>query len=263
MGNSRTRRTARLQRQAEWLYAGVGRGPTLFRYGLLTFDLVTISFFIISSFWDESPGLLALDGAIGLILAADLVTRIWIAKSRRRFLTEPATIADIVVIASLFSAAIIGNFAFLRVLRALRLLRSYHVLRDLRHRSALFRRNEDVFQSVLNLAVFVFVVTALVYVLQAGSNPAIHNYIDALYFTVTTLTTTGFGDVILTGNTGRLLSILIMVFGVALFLRLVQTIFRPQKVHYTCPDCGLKLHDPDAVHCKHCGRVIRIVTEGE
>jgi len=33
-------------------------------------------------------------------------------------------------------------------------------------------------------------------------------------------------------------------------------------VHYTCPDCGLKEHDADAVHCKHCGRVLNIETAG-
>ena len=35
------------------------------------------------------------------------------------------------------------------------------------------------------------------------ADPAIGNYLDALYFTVATLTTTGFGDITLTGTTGR------------------------------------------------------------
>jgi voltage-gated potassium channel len=56
--------------------------------------------------------------------------------------------------------------------------------------------------------------------------------------------------------------VVIMIFGVGLFLRLVQTIFRPQKVAHACPDCGLKRHEPDAVHCKHCGRLLNIPTEG-
>ena len=93
-------------------------------------------------------------------------------------------------------------------------------------------------------------------------NDSINNYIDALYFTITTLTTTGFGDVILVGSTGRLLAVVIMIVGVALFLRLVQTIFRPSKVKYECPDCGLSRHELDAIHCKHCGRQLRIRTEG-
>ena len=31
---------------------------------------------------------------------------------------------------------------------------------------------------------------------------------------------------------------------------------------YECPECGLSRHDPDAVHCKHCGAVVNIPTEG-
>ena len=109
---------------------------------------------------------------------------------------------------------------------------------------------------------FIFVVSALVFVFQHEENPQITNYTDALYFTVSTLTTTGFGDIILHGGIGRLLSIIIMVLGVALFLKLVQSVFRPTKVPYECPDCGLKRHDQDAVHCKHCGRILHIETEG-
>ena len=82
-------------------------------------------------------------------------------------------------------------------MRALRLLRTYHVLEDLRGETAFFRRNEDLIMSVINLGVFVFVMTALVYVLQREVNPQITNYIDALYFTITALTTTGFGDIVL------------------------------------------------------------------
>ena len=77
-----------------------------------------------------------------------------------------------------------------------------------------------------------------------------------------TLTTTGFGDIILVETTGRLLAVIIMIVGVALFIRLVQTIFRPSKVRHECQDCGLTRHDRDAVHCKHCGRQLHIRTEG-
>ena len=36
-------------------------------------------------------------------------------------------------------------------------------------------------------------------------------------------------------DAGRMLAVVIMVVGVALFLRLAQAIFRPQKIRYTCP----------------------------
>ncbi len=191
-----------------------------------------------------------------------LAARFWISPDKRRFFLQLTTWTDLVVIVTLLLPAFIESFLFLRVMRALRLLRSYHVLYDLRHEYAYFKRNEEIIQSVINLFVFIFIVTALVYVLQVRTNPDITSYVDALYFTVTTLTTTGFGDITLKGSGGRLFSVAIMVIGVALFVRLVQTIFRPAKVRYRCPDCGLNLHDPDAVHCKHCGRVLNIETEG-
>ena len=81
--------------------------------------------------------------------------------------------------------------------------------------------------------------TSVVYVTQHNINPQIANYVDALYFTITTLTTTGFGDITLKSPGGRLLAVIIMVVGVGLFLRLLQAIFRPNKVRFECPSCAL------------------------
>jgi voltage-gated potassium channel len=82
--------------------------------------------------------------------------------------------------------------------------------------------------------------------------------VDALYFTMTTLTTTGYGDILLPGPGGKLLSVAIMVSGVTLFLRLAQALFQPAKVRFRCPTCGLGRHDHDAVHCKACGELVNI-----
>lgn len=81
---------------------------------------------------------------------------------------------------------------------------------------------------------------------------------DSLYFTVTTLTTTGYGDIVLPGAGGRLLSIVIMIGGVSLFFRLVQVTMRTPKVRFDCKSCGLQRHEADAVHCKACGAPLRI-----
>ena len=244
------------------LYFGGESASRSFRFALLAFDIASILFFIISSLMHDQRWIYGVDAAIALIIAADFLARLWISNSRKRFFTDLTNWADLIVIVTLLAHALIESFLFLRVLRALRLLRSYRVLRDLREEYSFFRANEEIIQSVINLLVFIFIMTALVYVFQVRNNPLIDTYADALYFTVTALTTTGFGDITLTGTTGRMLSVAIMLVGVALFLRLVQTIFRPAKVRYTCPDCGLSRHDPDAIHCKHCGRTIKISTEG-
>jgi voltage-gated potassium channel len=232
------------------------------QYLFLTLDLLIISYFVVTTFLYPYEWIVFVDMAIGIVLVIDFLCRFAAQYDRGAFLVKPMTIIDFIVISSLFVPALVGNFAFLRLVRSLRLLRSYIVVRQLRIHSQFFARNEEVLFSALNLLIFIFIVTATVYEFQVTVNESINNYVDALYFTITTLTTTGFGDVILVGSTGRLLAVVIMVVGVALFLRLIQTIFRPSKVKHECPDCGLTRHELDAVHCKHCGRQLHIPTEG-
>jgi voltage-gated potassium channel len=253
---------AGLKSELERLYFGEDRRARRFRYGLIAFDLTTIAVFLIASVARQEWWMVPLDLAIAAAITADFAARLWIEPDRRRHMMSLATIADLAVIVSLLLPAFIDNLGFLRVARALRLLRSYHLLQDLRAESLWFRCNEELVNRALNLLVFIFVVTSVVYVTQNDINPGIKNYIDALYFTITTLTTTGFGDIVLQGPGGRLLSVAIMVVGVSLFLRLLQVIFRPAKVRFECPDCALLVHDLDAVHCKGCGRVLPIRDEG-
>lgn len=245
------------------LYFGNSTKARTWRYGLLVFDIVTIGYFIVSSILDPDRIHHELDYVIAIILALDYVGRLIAAARPLRYMASFTSLADVVVIVSLVATAFFENLGFLRVIRMLRLMRSYHLLKELREASNWFRRNEDILQSTVNLIVFIFTVTAIVYVLEHDRNANINNYLDALYFTVATLTTTGFGDITMTDSAGRLMTVFIMIFGVALFLRLVQTIFRPAKANISCPDCGLSKHDTDAVHCKHCGRVLNIPTEGD
>jgi len=244
------------------IYHGSTRRALRARYGFLAFDLAVITYFVVTTFLPSRPWTVFADMGIGVVLVVDFAGRLLAERNRGAFLVKPMTIVDLVVIASLFIPALVGSFAFLRLVRSLRLMRSYAVVRHLRSVSRFFAKNEEILFSALNLVVFIFVVTAAVYVLQVPVNDSINNYTDALYFTITTLTTTGFGDVILVGSTGRLLAVVIMIVGVALFLRLIQAIFRPNRVHYECPDCGLTRHEIDAIHCKHCGRQLHIRTEG-
>lgn len=246
----------------ELYYGGSGAAMRM-RWLLLALDAGLVLYFVATTFVEHGRWLVLTDYALGALLAAEWLLRLWIARDRLSFLTQPLTVLDGAVILSLFAPTVTGNFVFLRILRAMRLLRSYHVLRRLRVQSRFFAQHEQVIFSATNLLVFVFVVSAAVYALQVRINERIGNYIDALYFTITTLTTTGFGDIVMVGEWGRMLAVLIMIVGVSLFLRLIQAIFRPTRVDYECPDCGLDRHDPDAVHCKHCGRMLHIRTHGE
>jgi voltage-gated potassium channel len=251
-----------LRARLKELYQGTSGRAQNFRYALLGFDLVTIVFVVLTSFVRPNAWILWIDMIFGAVILLDFAARWWIAPRRVRFLFEFSTVADVAAMISFLAPLFVEGFGFLRILRTVRLLRTYEVLVRLRQDFSYFRLHESVITATLNLGVFLFVMTGLIYALQHDVNPDIGNYADALYFTVTTLTTTGFGDVILTGTAGRMLSVAVMIFGVTLFLRLAQVLFRPRKVRQECSTCGLLLHDADAVHCKHCGEIIRIETEG-
>lgn len=254
--------SGRLHKFIDGLYNGKGTSSERFRWGLLAFDIVTLIYFISATFFHHVDEYHSIEEIIGILYLLEFSARIYISRQRLKDIFNPVGIADLIVIVSLLVPSLAENFLFLRVIRSLRLLRSYHVLKSLRQQSRYVRLHEDIIFSIVNLFVFIFVVTAVVYVFQVRTNAAINDYVDALYFTVTALTTTGFGDITLIGTSGHLLAVLIMIFGISLFLRLIQTIFRPGKIRFECPSCGLTRHEVDAVHCKHCGTVLHIKTTG-
>ncbi|MDQ0327086.1 voltage-gated potassium channel [Rhodopseudomonas julia] len=251
-----------LRRFLTQLYEGDSRRSHHFRAGLLIFDCATLLFVVLTSFVTYSRFLIWTDFVLGLVILADFLARLFVSRRRLADLASPTTWADVAAIVSFLLPLADEGAGFLRVLRTLRLLRTYHVLMRFRGRSRFFRHNEEAIIALANLAVFLFVMTGIVYETQHRQNPEISNYVDALYFTVTALTTTGFGDITLGGTGGRLIAVVIMIFGVTLFLRLVQVILRPRKIRFTCPSCGLQRHEVDAVHCKACGELLNIPDEG-
>jgi voltage-gated potassium channel len=250
-----------LESKLRFLYESDTPEGHRFRYGLLIFDTATILFIIATSFTERNIVIEGVDVLIGLVIVVDILARFYISRQRWKDLVHPVTWADLAAVVSFLAPMTGEGAAFLRILRTLRLLHTYQLIARLRADSPVFRRNEEIIVAAVNLGVFIFVMTALVYETQHWSNAAIGNYADALYFTVTALTTTGFGDITLPGTTGRMISVAIMLCGVTLFLRLAQVIFRPPKVRYPCPVCGLQRHDPDAVHCKACGTILNIPDE--
>lgn len=244
------------------LYHGETKAAHRFRYALLAFDIFTILFVIVTSFFERSVFLEGADIVLGIVILCDFMLRIALEQDRATYFLRLSTWADIVAMVS-FIAPIAGEgFGFLRILRTLRLLHTYQLTERLRQDFVYFRKHQDVILAAVNLLVFIFVMTGLIYATQYGISPDIKNYADALYFTVTTLTTTGFGDITLSGTGGRMLAVVVMIVGITLFLQLATALFRPVKVHYECERCGLRLHEADAIHCKHCGAYVKIENDG-
>jgi voltage-gated potassium channel len=256
-----THATGRFRTTLRRLFYGHGQIALAFQAGLLALDLAAITYFLVTTFVDvDAPWIRTVDLLLGFVLLLEFLARLAAHRHPMHYLDNSAAIIDLIVIVSLFLSAFVSNLGFLRVLRTARLQRSSIVLGRLKKIFPAVRRNEQVITAVLDLAVFMLMASSLVFVTQHPVNPKIENFVNALYFTVATLSTTGFGDITLLGTiSGQLLSVVMMVAGISLFLRLAQAVVRPGgKVRHPCPRCGLQRHDADAVHCKACGLVLNI-----
>jgi voltage-gated potassium channel len=249
-----------LNRALFWLYSGYGKWPAIFRWSMLVFDLLTIALFLVHPVVSWHHGVEPADGiwlmtdvVIAVVIALDVAARFYIERHKWRFFLRFTNIADLIVAGTLVIPFVAQNLVFLRVFRVVRLVRAFEFL-DQRHTfSKWLHVNSFIVSKVVNLVVFIFIVTAMVFVSQVGHNAQIGNYLDALYFTVGTLTTTGFGDITMQGTVGRTIAIVMMVLGVTLFLQLIRAIAIGDKLRHSCPACRLQLHERDAAHCKRCG----------
>jgi voltage-gated potassium channel len=255
----------RFRVQLRRLFYGHRPVAVAFQTGLLAVDIAAIAYFVATSFVGDAQWLRVVDLLLGILLALEFLGRMLAHRHPMAYIDNGAAMVDLAVIASLFISALGANLGFLRVLRTVRLLRSYNLLGQLKKRFLAVRRNEEVILASLNLAIFVFIISSIVYVTERDNNEKIEDFVDALYFTVAALSTTGFGDITLIGSTsGELLSIAMMFVGITLFFRLAQAVFRPGgKVLHPCPQCGLQRHEPDAVHCKACGQVLNIPNDND
>ena len=249
-------RDLRIRARLRALYHGSSPTAVRFRLAVIAIDFAIIAFFIAAPLLD-GWAYYTLDGLIAFLLTIDLIARALAQSDVKAWLKKPLVWVDIFILATLLFPSILYNFGFLRVLRLWTLLNSEFFWRTVGRRYN-DTRVEGIVKSGSALLAFVFVVTGFVYATYIGRYGGISGYVDALYFTITSMTTTGYGDIVLPGTMGKLISIVVMLLGVSLFIRLIQSLVRPHKVHFPCPTCGLQRHDPDAVHCKACGEILNI-----
>lgn len=248
----------RLRLSLRRLYHGRSPSAVRFRLGVIAIDLVLVGFFIAAPLLRDRPSFLVVDYTIALVLGIDLAARALAWRSLKDWLKRPIVWVDLFVLATLLAPLWLINLAFLRVLRIWTLFNSEFFWNTIGRRYD-DTRLEEVVRAAATLFTVIFVITGFVYTIYVGKKDgAVEGYVDALYFTVATLTTTGFGDIVLPGTMGKLLAIITMLAGITLFVRFAQALFRPNKVRFPCSSCGLQRHDADAVHCKACGEVLNI-----
>ena len=243
------------------LYHGRSKRSQRFQMTVAIVDLMTIGFFVATPVLRDTGAFLWIDYAIAVLLAADIVARGAASLDVPRWLRRPTVLVDLLILATLLAPYWLVNFGFLRILRLWSISRSGIIWLPLRRHG--LRHWEAPGRAIVNLVTFLFVATGFIYTSFFRAGSGLSGYIDAFYFTVATVTTAGFGDITLPGPWGKLTAIVTMLIGISLFVRLAQLIFRPYKVDFSCPQCALQRHEPDAVHCKACGYALKIPDDAD
>ncbi|MBD2464970.1 ion transporter [Oscillatoria sp. FACHB-1407] len=201
----------------------------------------------------------ALDNGILLIFIVEYLLRFWCAEDRAKYVFSLYSMIDLIAILPFFLGAT-TDIRFIRLFRWFRILR---LIRFIEGRTIFgYVSSEDsviVTRILFTIFAIVFVFSGLIYQVEHPSNPeGFKTFLDAIYFSVATMTTVGFGDVTPKSELGRFLTVLMILTGIALIpwqlgnliKRLVKT---TDQVEIPCSCCGLSVHDDDAHFCKACG----------
>jgi voltage-gated potassium channel len=234
------------------LYFGHGPGAQRFQLIAVLLDVVIIGFFIATKFIEREPWFRGVEIATACLIALDLAAKFHAIGSARRMLRYPEVWTDLIVLATLVIPAM-HNWGFLRILRLWALVRRERFWNTIGGGRWDDTWAEDLTKAVTNLVVLIFLAAGASQALFTKEHPELNNFIDALYFAVTTLTTTGFGDITFKSSGGRLFSIMLMLAGIIMFVRLAQAVVAPHRLSLRCEGCGLDAHEADAVHCRACG----------
>ncbi len=204
--------------------------------------------------------------------------RLYAAENRIRQAVDIYSIIDIIAIIPTLSMLILPffgiglNISMLRIIRGFRVFRIFRFLRFTATSDFFFGNISlhmlRVVRLVFTILMIFFVSSGLFFYVEKGINPYVHNFGDAFYFSVVTLTTVGFGDIIPKSDAGKWVTILMIVSGIILIPWQVSQVVKEWmhmafKKDVICRGCGLRYHDEDASHCKSCGHIIYQEYDGE
>ena len=215
---------------------------------------------------------------IVLFFMVEYAARLYGAKNRLRQLIDIYSILDFIAIVPTLSLlvlplfGIMPNVGFLRVIRMIRVLRIFRFLRFTADPNFFFGtitlRLLNVIKLFLTIFMIFFISSGLFFHVENAINPNVQTFGDAFYFTVVTLSTVGFGDIIPMSEAGKWVTVLMILSGIILIPWQVSRLVKEwlhiaTKKEVICPGCGLRYHDENASHCKSCGHIIYQEYDGD
>ena len=211
------------------------RSFDIFLISLITLNAVALILGTVEGIHELSPqAFLAIEVVSVAIFTVEYVLRVWACTvnpkyahpvtGRLRFMFSPIVLIDLLAIAPFYVALFPSlHKVDLRLLRAVRLLarlarlgRYFSGLRTLSR--VVYAKRSELLTVLLVLSILLFIASSLMYFAENGAQPdKFANIPQAIWWSVITLTTVGYGDVVPVTVMGRLLAGVIAIVGIGLF----------------------------------------------
>jgi voltage-gated potassium channel len=204
------------------------------------------------------------------LFSAEYLARLACAPRPWRYARSFFGVVDLLAIVPTYLSLFFAGSQMLLVIRALRMLRVFRVLKLGR-----YVREAAVLQQALRasrpkIAVFLYTVLTLVmligtlmYVIE-GPERGFTSIPTSIYWAIVTLTTVGYGDISPVTPAGRLLASMAMILGYGIIavptgivtVEMARARDSASVSTRTCHNCTREGHDLDAAHCKFCGAAL-------
>lgn len=179
-------------------------------------------------------------------------------------------IIDLLAILPTYVALLAGGAQVFLVLRILRLLRLFRIFKMMRYVSEAETLKRALGLSRPKITVFLLTVLSIVVVIGAAmslverNTPGFESIPSSMYWTVITMTTVGYGDVVPLTATGKVLASILTIMGYGIIAvptgivsaELIRASGQTSITTQACPSCARSGHDPDAQYCKFCGDLL-------
>lgn len=205
---------------------------------------------------------LTIELAFTLIFSIEYFLRIWTSPKPFSYLFSFWGIVDVVSILPTYFILLVPGFHYLIVIRSLRLLRVFRIIKLAGFMSAAQVLRGAIRSSLYKISTFLFSVLATVtimgtimYVVEGGEN-GFTSIPQSIYWAIITITTVGYGDIVPQTVIGKFISSFVMIIGYAI-IAVPTGIFTVEMMKSTltkkkCAECN---HDNEtsSKYCSNCG----------
>jgi voltage-gated potassium channel len=212
------------------------------------------------------PWLRAFEWIVTIVFTIEYLLRLYCVRKPARYARSFFGVVDLLAILPTYLSLIIPGAQSLLVIRALRLLRVFRVLKLAQFVGEARELNAALRASARKIIVFlgavltiVIIVGSMMYLIE-GEASGFTSIPVSIYWAIVTMTTVGYGDIAPQTALGKILASAIMIMGygiIAVPTGIVSVelagVVKKRIITQACPDCGVGGHDHDAVHCKFCG----------